>query len=41
MNITDALLGYDGFVLTLLLFGTVGYWKVDELEAWASRQFKC
>ena len=40
MNMLAALVGYDGFVLALLTIGLIGYWKADELEAWANRKFK-
>lgn len=40
MNMTAALIGYGGFVLSLVLISAVGYWKADKLEAWASRKFK-
>jgi hypothetical protein len=40
MNMAAALLGYGGFVVSLLIIGAVGYWKADELEAWVSRKFK-
>ncbi len=40
MNMAAALLGYGGFVVSLLFIGAVGYWKADELEAWAYRKLK-
>lgn len=40
MNMIAALIGYGGFVLTLLMIGCVGYWKADQLEAWATRKLK-
>ena len=40
MHMTAALFGYGGFVLSMLAIGAAGYWKADELEAWAIRKFK-
>lgn len=35
MNLLAGLIGYGSFVLTLTLVGLIGYWKADQLEAWA------
>lgn len=40
MNMGAALIGYGGFVLSLLMIGIIGYWKADALEAWAKTKLK-
>jgi len=37
MNMLAGLIGFSAFVLTLTLLGVVGYWKADQLEAWAKK----
>tara|TARA_R100000687_G_C6360437_1_gene123179 strand:- start:404 stop:583 length:180 start_codon:yes stop_codon:yes gene_type:complete len=39
MNMLAGLIGFSAFVLTLTLLGLVGYWKADQVEAWAKKRF--
>ncbi|WP_169702116.1 hypothetical protein ABWH88_09965 [Marinobacter adhaerens] len=39
MNMFLGLIGFGGFVVTLTLLGLAGYWKADQLEAWAKKHF--
>ena len=39
MNMFAGLIGFGGFFLTLTLLGLAGYWKADQLEAWARKRF--
>lgn len=39
MNMFAGLIGFGGFFLTLALVGLAGYWRADQLEAWAKKRF--
>lgn len=39
MNMLAGLIGFGAFVLTLTLLGLAGYWKAEQLEAWAKKHF--
>jgi hypothetical protein len=38
VNMLAGLIGFGGFFLTLALLGLVGYWRADQLEAWAKKR---
>ncbi|MBL3556406.1 MULTISPECIES: hypothetical protein [Marinobacter] len=37
MNMMAGLIGFGGFFIALVLIGVLGYWKADDLEAWAKK----
>jgi hypothetical protein len=37
MDMLAGLIRFGAFVLTLTLLGAAGYWKAEQLEAWAKR----
>ncbi|MBW4979719.1 hypothetical protein ABWH88_04305 [Marinobacter adhaerens] len=39
MDMLAGLIGFGGFFLTLALLGLVGYWRADQLEAWAKKRY--
>lgn len=39
MNMFAGLIGFGSFFLTLVLLGLAGYWKADQIEAWAKQHF--
>ncbi|WP_153637531.1 hypothetical protein [Marinobacter salsuginis] len=39
MNMVSGLIGFGSFFICLLAIGALGYWKADNLEAWANKRF--